>query len=54
MDYTTEVSLTRKLRLLINMPEMALTPAEAELFDIGSIDDAYQVMADWEGDENNE
>jgi len=36
---TTEISLTRKLRELIDLQEVALTDAEAELYGIDSLED---------------
>ena len=46
-----EVSLTRKLRQLMDLPEVTLTAEEADLFKIQSIDQlTFDELVDEKGD----
>lgn len=50
----TEINLTRKLRLLIDLQEIDLTEAEAELYGIDSIDTLEADFFDEKGELNYE
>lgn len=50
-----EASLTRKLRQLADLPEVVLTPEEADLFRIQTIDQlTFDELIEEEGDKQDE